>query len=1287
MFINQDHLNELNYTALLEAFTDVNNITNIKSLQKNRGLASVFRSHIYIKPGRLDLQKCFPNIVTIKKAGKDSNQDIYLISKADLIRCKDDLLRNPLRQWAKAKEGEVAKEYDVRLLATLFATATQPTKKTYQDARIHKYQHDQRVGKSKSQQFFNWFYEEGGYPGRVNHDEMHFLRSSHAEAPIIFLDPKEHLYAKLTFNKGKYRIRINGSDLCALKQSFLAYKEKDNTSHLQYTANEIFGTFQAWKKFCTFALSHHEQTTTFIREDQQRILSANSNVSAPPHTKEATSNKITALKEALLLFADRTFFDKFTENKGVLQAEQYFTWLFANIHAEISQASNNRDYTPSTEVVQEIDQLLTIRDFLLYKETVFAKPIINITKKEAQELLSALHHNKHNSTQQKRVEELELLQLLDLKYMALQKTDAMNTFLDANNKLHKKNQEAFVCILKQCSKNNLEIKISTSLRIKEVFCNLTFYMPGSSLWLKYLHPAKCRVTSKNNDKRIEETQISQKIRTAFSLSQPKGDITSTHGAKCFTKEFRKARNMMGAKETLTYKLQKHRFIWLTLCIGIFVFTTALSITSRVLITLNVITPSPINHILNNCRGATESFALIFGLDTILDLVLLRALDFVVLGVRYVDQYFLGTMIRNSLRLVTGIVTDLFHGIKHGIKECWQSLIDHGVSNSLTIASDNIKQSLSSITINKITNIPKSIGLYARNKMFAPAERSESIGFSIPVICLFYNLHRNYKTWKSTRVIRELNISCNLPCCFTENDNTIVVAKAKASASSMLERYDALETHCQISGKDKTNIGEWRKALKKLIEEKDSNNIPALNAECRELSNKLKTHFATTHRIIEIENLPMYARRKKITDTQIQNLSKVFLKDTDLLCKQVYPRYNSSDELWLAPTIPNTNCNKQTSTCLQTKVAIINTLLEKINTSKIDVAQSIAEPIFTIHDQHKDLVLGLKIYKLSLETLQHNRSDEDIKIILPLLNYRCRNYLSDAFVLMNRGFNNVQYNDFHGSDLKAFVQEFGLAPLLASSPDIKEIAANLRLYHGTSSSAELMTEHFMHFVQEYQDPKRLLLCFLTMSALQHTRFHAIPDTVSEYLHIMEDYMLVGLDEEIHSTLIGNAIHSFYEKAELARDIIAACTQTIDTLHHRNHSNHGHHHGDAITRVKGTINFLCSCFFTITWINTIKSVAAEKGYTQQETLQKCYVPYFATISVATGIPIAVFYAPTIMSFIKGIPVADFMKARPLYANTSVIILSCISAVALLTCASTAIYSITLSEPMQANVQLII
>ena len=84
--------------------------------------------------------------------------------------------------------------------------------------------------------------------------------------------------------------------------------------------------------------------------------------------------------------------------------------------------------------------------------------------------------------------------------------------------------------------------------------------------------------------------------------------------------------------------------------------------------------------------------------------------------------------------------------------------------------------------------------------------------------------------------------------------------------------------------------------------------------------------------------------------------------------------------------------------------------------------------------------------------------------------------------------------------------------------------------------------------------------------------------------------------MHSTLIGNAIHSIYEKAKLSRDLLAAYTQTLDTLHHRNHSNHGHHN-HAITREKGTINFLCSFFFTITWINTIKSVAAEKGYTNK------------------------------------------------------------------------------------------
>ena len=1296
--------NKFSYKNFLGNISNIEPVSHINHVTENNGIKGLLNSHVYIISQSLEIEKLkrnFPEYVKITKE-RIKFTDCYKISKADLIRYHDDLVNHHItRELAKADRNSDADEYSVRLLNTLFATANIQSKNfKYTNQKTEKYEHDQRAGKGKSQQLLNWLYDEDGYPGRINYGKIDFLRYAHKEAPVILLDPR-YSRDNFTIENGIYTIEVEkGSTLLSLLNS---YQKKYNKASPKHRDTICKGSFQDWKEFSNFALGEARQKTeNLLREHQTISILEELDIDTCSATtidendeNEPVKKRIEALYNALKLFSDKHFFKKFTKEKGVLQAEQYFTWLFANIHAEITSLKKRKYLPEKTQgecntLYIEIGKLLTIRDFLLDKDLVHREARINLTKKEITDLFIVLKANQNSSESiQEKLSENYVAKLLGLE--SGKDVSKLITFLSQENNLCRKNQKEFLSVLKEFSPQNISVEISTILGIKKTLYNLTYYIPGSSLWLKHLNPANSRVQTSYKDnsicgllycanKEIKESRVSREIRESLNLTTLSDFVPSKHEAKCIIDDFRKARNMMGAKEKFIYRIKKNRFIWLLVCIPTFIIIISLSITSRVLIGLNVGTPAPINAMLNGFRGFTESFAFIAGLDTFLDLTILRALDFVALGIRYIDQYLLGSIIRSTLRLVTGVIIDISNGVKYSIKSCWQSLIDHGLWGSLVIASDNIK---SSITKERVADLPKSIFTYLRDKVFTKEEISEPYGSKIPVLCLFYNLHKNYKIWKENKKqnLNLIDFSFKNPSNakyqtfdndFTHNPENIKSEKEKCTfllliCDSWLKSTENIQEDSKVE-----LIRSLQTAIKSFINEQNDSELlnkrQHVSATFQALGNtkyellKLEPQLQVTQQAIQIKkDLNNVIRNEQSIRYTLHNYSRVFLRIAASLRKDLF----QSEVDYQDPTksfIQNDDKGFKKAD-LERRINIIGSLIQKIDNSKISVAQSIAEPIFSVNNSSKELKLHLELYKNSLEQLKQSiELSSEIQSISPialnLLDFGFKDHLSNAFIL-RKSFNKLQYNGFHGTDLDEFSKEFALITLFAFSSKMKEVAANLMLYHGKNSSFDVAGKHFMHFIKEYQNPKTLILSFLAISALERTSLHIIPDSISQYMEILTG--MLGselLEQEIEKTITGKLIlHTLYEKAELPRDLLVQLRQINSTLCGSINAEEE----NTKTRVKKTLNTLCSLLFTVIGVNTIKSVAAEKGYDTKQTLQRCYVPYFAIIGTSLAI----------------IDLALFMQQR-IIVNTIVnYALVAMSVAAFITCCGVLIYSSTLKD----------
>ncbi len=1317
------------------------------------------------------LQESFPKEM-IKKVKGYSN--VYRISKADLQRCKDELLINPFRFWANSEE-------DSMLLTTLMiANNSEDCQEAYEYAGTNTYHHDQRRAKGIGQNVFNQVFKK--HPGRIKHTDTDHIRIAYDRPPIVHLDPLRNLAKNFTFKKGQYRLTIN-KDSVLYKLSRGENNESDLRNYGLSGDNDvdserykIKGNYQSWNNFFESSLKKNREKALdlLISQQQKSILRT-----IPEDTitvadvdfftyNPSTENKISVLKKALEILNNQAFFDKFTKGKGVLQARQYFNYFFAQIHAEISYLKQlesdpkikKQDFTL---LHQEINRLLTIYDFFLNKHLTVRQVVYHFTKKEIENFRNLIRDKEHyedicksinknlgykNSNTFKHLEYIkqqidnhpvtQILNLNDAQIQNLQKqaiTDpSIKDFLQEliEVKFPNKKQNPHKNSKAPLPQREGSIKISTTLRIKEFFYNLTFYLPLSSLWLKHLNPANYREKTGykrdslyTSNREIQESGVTKEIRENLGLEYDSARfIPSKHEAKNLVYDFRKEKNLMGTKEKFIYKIKRNRFIWLSVCIVVGVITLGLSITSRILIVLNVIPTAPIKNILDEFRGFTETSLLIFSIDTVLDLVILRALDFVVLTVHYIDKYLLGSIIQSTLRIMTGVIVDLVVGIKDCLKTCWQSLIDHELKGSLIIAADNIKTWTKELTADKVKIIPSKIFNYFRNKISTPEEREESIGFNIPVLSLFFNLHKNIKKWKEKRA----NAKAILQKIRPHQLNTEMALNA-ATVNSIIVNYpfDSLEKACSDlqtlkplqeriqkihKSFNKTNQSpkELEKHLEKIQLEIDKSSktgrykqeldtffaklrdkekeyfintsntfkrkyLARLDLACTELEKTLpnnkkqklesiRTHikkigvtadgkhnnktqllneYNQLYRKLEdlgyresFENLLQFIRQKEQLHKDLIDIKhkkdlilenkegyiQTFLLDTAINYKAVKEeiRKDKSDisEInykYLIDNflIPNTNSSsaKQgliSKSDLKRKIKILDAVIKKLEASKLEAARSIAEPIFNLTGNTLDSTkVGLELYKAILEEFEQkiNHSHHIDPIALALLTAKFSRSLSDAAIFLKKGIAPSESSGHEFSYLKDYLSEYGLKFLSDTSPEAKELAEELVLYTGIKSSTDVAIKRFSHFVKDFQSPIKLIIAGAGSYALIGLGGGHIIEYAAWPLEKLEEHLPSLHIHENATTVMGGVVTAIYIHAETPRDIAVTLCSANKTLQGST---------AAEMHVKGTLNTIISLLSSLLLINSIKTYAAEKGYTQQEKLRQLYIPYFTIISIA-------------------------------------------------------------------------
>ena len=1246
MFINRQDWRRYAVKEFLEKEFDITE-EKLKSPKEIQGGNS---SYIYIDAGCISTDH-FPACNSIRRVKTKAEEDVIAISKADLRRCKDSWMNNPLRKFSD-------QEADVRFLTTLFAAADNFNQKQspYID-KPEKYQHDQRAGSGRGQQFLNWLYDEDGYPGRVNHKAFHYIKSIFSKPPIILLDPEKHLKNKFTFTGGLYHLNIKADS--ALHKAITRYKETEKykafEQKLKCTCEDssVSWNYQQLKQFADYLLKEgRREIEGDLVEQQKKSIIDNINIhkeSTEPNdvptgcidevgqeVREVVDveNVKAALDETLKAFSSKDFLKKFTKDKGVLQFEVYHNWLIANIHAAKKYLEGeNADLEKFQYLRDEINELLLLRDFLVFKKLKVRDAQLNITTKELKDLFHQLK-SENSDDHSKALANNQIGQWLGITSTDNKDVcDQLNTFVTSHEKLDKNDRQEFIDILQGLASTDIQsIKVSTKQRIKEVLYNMNFYIPGSSLWLKYLNPASSRITTSYNrglslyckNREIYETTQSKEIREALHIEiSSEKYVPSKHEAKCLVDEFRRKHHMMGAKEKFIFKIKKHRVVWLPFCIILSLIMVTIAVTSRVLLSLHVVPASPVNRVLSGFRGFVESSIFIFGLDTFLDLVILRVIDFVSLAINYIDRYLLGSIIRSTLRLIIGITVDCYLGIRNGVKSCLQSFIEHGVIGSLSLAADNIKSSLRKFTWKEVKNGPKAVLTYISEKIFFDEEVSKSPGFNIPVISLFYNIHDVYTKWQKSKqhdtalltfkekeYTVEKHLKCdsdlNFNCENTRAELQRNIVKILTSSYNIIDKTAPLMQN--IIDLNKALLGTNVQLIKTSYEQvKQSLN----SGDNEERKGQLQSLVIQQKKVdLAKQDWKDFAQNKDKISSNINAYSQASFEEAKILSSKLKSVLQSS----LNITLQDINSE------ISAKLSLINSLIETLEDSNIGVAQDIAQPIFKTNQELSHLRVSLYCYGHALKDLHDSEREADDATLLYCLNYNFCHTLSDAFALINKSLNELHYSGVRSTLLKQFTDEFAPYILHDPSSEIKEIVGNLLLYHGRISSVGLATKHFLHFVKEYQEPKRLLILLGLMEFLKVTPAAFIPEAISNSLEVMMGSLhLHEISEVINSNEVAQFIHYLYETAEAPRDLMEAAKGIVYTLSNIEKAEKDHHHGSHSTedRVKGTINLICSLLFSIIGINLLKSIAAERGYNKKQTLQRCYATYFVFITVSTGI----------------------------------------------------------------------
>ncbi|XGA07898.1 MAG: hypothetical protein U0X86_000015 [Wolbachia endosymbiont of Xenopsylla cheopis] len=386
-----------------------------------------FRSFL-IKNTEKNKEKIFSHIPEKLFTEFTDREEKYLkITKADLLRYQKEQMANPIRAWGNDDE------YNTRLITSLLFQATPKWHEYCTNLYEHgqdRYIHDQRAGAGRAKQFLNWMYDNEGYPGRLEEQNeyenliplcfpnpellrSHFSYAGNGQYALIVLENWENtvLYQKLNELKLLHQFTIQ-DDKKKIKREVIApfcVWQEAITKILEEQSLEKDLSLEQQKThvislIIEFVKNQAAKNKEEIQEIEQLkkkvtnfIQSIKENGTGNPNVTQV-QRAIKALYQVRKnIAANKEFFDKFTDDKGVLQAEQYFRALTTHMDSEITFLETFKNVLTEKdldiflnqtcgEVHSDINELLLAHDFLLTDDLEHRDIVINFTRKELKEL-------------------------------------------------------------------------------------------------------------------------------------------------------------------------------------------------------------------------------------------------------------------------------------------------------------------------------------------------------------------------------------------------------------------------------------------------------------------------------------------------------------------------------------------------------------------------------------------------------------------------------------------------------------------------------------------------------------------------------------------------------------------------------------------------------------------------------------------------------------------------------------------------------------------------------------
>lgn len=1174
------------------------------------------------------------------------------ITGVNLLRYQKKQMANPIRTWGSDDE------YNIRLIISLLFQATPRWHEYCTNLYDHgqdRYIHDQRAGAGRAKQFLNWMYDDEGYPGRLEEKNKY-----ENLIPLCFPNPKL-LHDPESLQKSYFTYAGNGQYALTLSDNWkgsVLHKKLDELKLLhQFTIQEpdgkkkikgaIIAPFCVWQEAITKILkpdlekdlsleqqkTHvisliiefikdknkiqnikqlEDEVTDFIQSINNVAKDENSNVCQVQKTIEALykiRKNITANKE---------FFDKFTDDKGVLQAEQYFRALTAHIDSEITflvtfqnvltkEDLNTFLNQTCKEVHSDINELLLAHDFLLTDDLEHRDIVINFTRKEIKELYQYISDKIKDYQGDKKDEwllrQLKLHPLFEL--FNVENTNEVQIKVgklwkivedDSSNKNFDKSKfiDGLIEVVNSSTDNKSKVHIEQSrwLAFKQWLYNASYHVPLSSIWLSHVNPGKSRTGTKYKGKTLKEklytknrviqtSEFSKNIREALNLDTGNKEfVESKHEASWLIKEFRKKHRISGAKEKVLTYLGKHKVLWYTLLTAFILFTSAAAIAGRVLSCLGIMPPVMVDRMINALRGVFDGFVVMFGLDTIIDSIFILAVDLASLIVRCVDYILLFGLVSKSIRYLTKGIGKVVQGMSSGFKTLYETIRIYGLNGSFILLHD------------KITN----------NKQLAKEEKHE------------------IKEQKEERSEEKIKKKKDIMMGQEHNIDNIFSSVIKLLEESQTEGH-------QSSSK---RIGYVFNNFKSQIETdligRDIK-FPKLSENFSSMCdlNNNKSNFKSTsywdfirfqyefHYLLnkypksieepKKKDITVKDDRMEIYDLMVATSlqTKLSPKDPEEIkfdnARNIIEKYTEGKEKkFVNPGV------------LKKKIAAIEWARNALENSDIDFAIKKAEPVFQTTKAHISAKVALHDYSEKLRELRNCERQVSVDELSAYEMIFAR-YITDTHYMLS-SIDKSTAKNHEGNSLHQFRAAFSDNGTLFAFPShgAKNAALILGIERGGVSLFSRVKEYTVDFIEEFQDPKVFAAAFAAYYiAVQIPGLLNVAHTITDIPEIMLDHVGLGIVyDHFLETEIGRVlIEMVYQRGELLKDVWMLCKEFKDgaigesklkerwseikqeVRKTKSHCDH-HGHGSAKERLISFINGFVHLILTILGINLIRSL---------------------------------------------------------------------------------------------------